>query len=130
MKPRERVDEADYISMIEGKTSVLLAYSLQAGGTLGGASEEIQRHLYDYGLNIGLAFQIMDDYLDTFGDQAAFGKKIGGDILENKKTLLWVEAISRCNPSQLEELNTWYNSNEESKTKIEAVTQLYNELQS
>ncbi len=122
------VSEADYLHMIEGKTSVLLAFSLQAGSILAGIDPALEQDVYDYGLNIGLAFQVMDDYLDTFGDQASFGKRIGGDILENKKTLLWIEAKKRCSSSQLKELQHWYSQTTESNEKIEAVTVLFKSL--
>lgn len=126
---QESVTESDYLSMIEGKTSVLLAYSLEAGGQLAGAEKMITDALYQYGLNIGLAFQVMDDYLDTFGDQASFGKRIGGDILENKKTLLWIEARKRANPNQLKTLNQWYEQTIDSQEKIDAVTLLFRTLE-
>ncbi|MFT5723441.1 MAG: geranylgeranyl diphosphate synthase type II [Bacteroidia bacterium] len=125
----DNVSESSYIRMIECKTSVLLAFSLKAGGMLAGIDKSMETHLYDYGLNVGLAFQIMDDYLDTFGDQDSFGKRIGGDILENKKTLLWIEAKKRCSPEQLSTLNHWINKTDAPETKISAVTQLYKDLE-
>lgn len=126
---RNNVTETDYLEMIEGKTSVLLAFSLQAGGMLAGIEPQLEDDLYAYGLNIGLAFQVMDDYLDTFGDQASFGKRIGGDILENKKTLLLIEAQKRCTPMQLEELQHWYSQTIDSTAKIDAVTALFKTLE-
>lgn len=125
----DNVRAEDYIQMITGKTSVLLAFCLQAGAILAGLSEEVKDKLYSFGLNTGIAFQIMDDYLDTFGNASNFGKKIGGDILENKKTLLWIEAKKRCNSSQLETLNTWYSTTETSEAKITEVTQLFKEVE-
>ncbi len=122
------VTEEEYLEMITLKTSVLLAYSLQAGSILGGADKSVSDELYLYGLNIGLAFQVMDDYLDTFGDAKTFGKKIGGDILENKKTLLLIEANKRANSDQLKELSNWFSITEESEEKIKAVTALYRKL--
>ena len=85
---RNDVAEAEYLKMIEYKTSVLLACSLQTGAILAGASLPNQQLVYDFGLNLGLSFQIKDDYLDSFGESAKVGKRIGGDILQNKKTLL------------------------------------------
>lgn len=122
------VSEAAYLHMIEGKTSVLLAYSLMAGGMLAGIDERLEQDLYDYGLYIGLAFQVMDDYLDTFGNADNFGKRIGGDILENKKTLLWIEANKRCSPEQQKQLDHWYSQSVDSEAKIQEVTALFKSL--
>lgn len=83
----------EYMKMIEYKTSVLLAASLHLGSIIGGASRRDQQLIYDFGLKLGLAFQIKDDYLDAYGDVATFGKRIGGDILMNKKTYLLVTAL-------------------------------------
>lgn len=122
------VSEKDYLSMIEGKTSVLLAFSLKAGGMLAGLPQNDTQTLYSYGLNIGMAFQVMDDFLDTFGNQDNFGKRIGGDIIENKKTLLWIEAKKRASKQQASELAIWYLSKEDSQEKIHAVTEMYQTL--
>lgn len=89
---REDVSIADYMQMIRLKTSVLLATALRIGAYIGGANEEEQKALYEYGICIGLAFQIQDDYLDCYGDPKTFGKAIGGDIKEGKKTWLWLTA--------------------------------------
>jgi geranylgeranyl diphosphate synthase type II len=89
----ETVSMPEYLRMIELKTSVLLAASLQMGGILGGASEGNCRYLYEFGRNLGIAFQIQDDYLDAFGDPEKFGKDVGGDIRQNKKTFLLVHAL-------------------------------------
>jgi geranylgeranyl diphosphate synthase type II len=88
------VSEQEYLKMIELKTSVLLAASFQIGALLGGANDKNAQYLYDAGLNLGLAFQVQDDLLDTYGDQSKFGKTIGGDILMNKKTFLMVKALA------------------------------------
>lgn len=88
---RHDVNYTEYIEMITLKTSVLLATSLQIGGIIGGAKNEDAEHLYEFGKNIGIAFQIQDDILDSFGDENSTGKKIGGDISSNKKTLLLIE---------------------------------------
>ncbi len=82
---RAHVSMEEYLEMIELKTSVLLAASLQMGGILGGAGEGNQQHLYEFGRNIGLAFQVQDDYLDAFGDPLRFGKQVGGDICRIRK---------------------------------------------
>ena len=90
---RTTVSFDEYVNMITLKTSVLVAASLQLGAILGGASEGNQKHLYGFGKNLGIAFQVQDDYLDAFGDPDKFGKQIGGDILANKKTFLLVRAM-------------------------------------
>ncbi len=97
---QEDVSPADYIKMIELKTSVLLAASLQMGAILGGASEGNCGHLYQFGENLGIAFQIQDDYLDAFGDPAKFGKDVGGDIRQNKKTFLLIHALEVADEEQ------------------------------
>jgi len=84
----------EYLRMIELKTSVSLAASLQSGAILGGAGESNQQHLYEFGRNLGIAFQVQDDYLDAFGDPEKFGKKVGGDIIANKKTFLMIQALT------------------------------------
>jgi geranylgeranyl diphosphate synthase type II len=89
----QHVSLSDYIKMIELKTSVLLAASLQLGSIVGGASEGNQQHIYEFGRNLGIAFQIQDDYLDAFGDPEKFGKQVGGDIQSNKKTFLMIHAL-------------------------------------
>ena len=93
-----------YIQMISLKTSVLLAASLRMGAILGGAGEGNQGHLYEFGRNLGIAFQVQDDYLDAFGDPEKFGKQVGGDIIANKKTFLMIHALETANPEQKSEL--------------------------
>jgi len=92
---QEHVTIADYMKMIRLKTSVLLATALQIGAYIADGTEAEQQALYEYGINLGLAFQIQDDYLDCFGDPATFGKAIGGDIREGKKTWLWLSALQK-----------------------------------
>lgn len=87
---RQQVSLEEYIRMIELKTSVLLAASLKMGAMMGGTSEGNQLRIYEFGRNLGIAFQIQDDYLDAFGDPEKFGKQVGGDILANKKTFLLI----------------------------------------
>ena len=101
---RERVSFEEYLHMITLKTSVLLAASLRMGAVIGGGSEGNQQHLYEFGKNLGMAFQVQDDYLDAFGDPAKFGKQPGGDILANKKTFLHIMAMEKASPLQLENL--------------------------
>ncbi len=112
-----------YIKMIELKTSVALAASLQTGSMIGGAGERNQHLLYDFGKKLGVAFQVQDDYLDAFGDPQKFGKQIGGDILSNKKTFLLIHAIETATGSQQKELQTLLNS--EPSDKIEKVLQIF-----
>ena len=100
----ENVSMEDYIHMISLKTSVLLAASLQMGAIIGGASEHNCRHLYEFGKNLGIAFQIQDDYLDAFGDPYKFGKEVGGDIRQNKKTFLMLYTLASASAAQKAEL--------------------------
>jgi geranylgeranyl diphosphate synthase type II len=104
---RDDVTEEEYIEMIRLKTSVLLAACVQMGAMLGGASESDSKLLYEFGEKIGLAFQLQDDLLDVYGDPAVFGKKIGGDILCNKKTYLYINTYRLANQSQRAELDRW-----------------------
>jgi len=97
---QDNVSLDDYIEMIGLKTSVLLAAALQMGAVIGGASEGNCNHLYQFGLNLGIAFQIQDDYLDAFGDPEKFGKEVGGDIKQNKKTFLFLHALEVANDLQ------------------------------
>ncbi|MBX3242058.1 MAG: polyprenyl synthetase family protein [Chitinophagaceae bacterium] len=113
----------DYIHMITLKTSVLLAGSLQMGAILNDASEEDQKHLYEFGKNLGIAFQVQDDYLDAFGDPGKFGKQPGGDILANKKTFLLIQALATANTSQKQALEQLLNNND--PKKVEKVLQLF-----
>jgi geranylgeranyl diphosphate synthase type II len=99
----EHVNIGEYIRMIELKTSVLLAASLRLGAILGGAGKGNQDHLYEFGRNLGIAFQVQDDYLDAFGDPTKFGKQVGGDIKSNKKTFLVIHALESCTGPKLEE---------------------------
>ncbi len=101
---KENVSFDEYLSMIELKTSVLLAASLQMGAILGGAGDGNQQHLYAFGKNLGLAFQLQDDYLDAFGDPAKFGKQIGGDIMSNKKTFLLIKTLELATDAQIRDI--------------------------
>jgi geranylgeranyl diphosphate synthase type II len=116
----------EYIEMIRLKTAVLLACSLKAGALLGDASTELAEQLYRFGENLGLAFQLQDDLLDTFGDQDTFGKKIGGDILANKKTFLLIKALEHASPEIRNELMGWIKTEDVvPEEKIKAVTDIY-----
>ena len=106
------VSNEAYLDMIRQKTAVLLGFSLQAGALLGGAPVDEAQKLYDLGISIGLSFQLMDDYLDSFGETAKVGKRIGGDILEKKKTYLWNEMWSRLNEEERTAVLASYSSEE------------------
>jgi geranylgeranyl diphosphate synthase, type II len=106
-----------YLHMIELKTSVLLAASLKLGAILGGAGEGNQQHIYQFGRNLGIAFQVQDDFLDAFGDPEKFGKQVGGDILANKKTFLQIKALEAANMQQREELYQLMQSNPTDKVQ-------------
>ena len=126
---RTDVTEEEYIEMIRLKTSVLLACALKIGAILGGASKEDAQHLYRLGECIGLAFQLRDDYLDVYGDPKVFGKKIGGDILCNKKTYLYINALRLANKEQRAELDYWASTTDiNPEEKIAAVTAIYTAL--
>lgn len=124
---RHDVTEEEYIEMIRLKTSVLLAASLKIGALLGGASSADANALYDFGMHMGVAFQLKDDWLDVYGDPAVFGKKIGGDILCNKKTYMLIQALRLAKGDQLNELNDWIEAEQPNpQEKIAAVTRIYN----
>ena len=127
---RDRVEADEYLEMIRLKTAVLLGAALQIGAWIGGAGEEDAQLLYDFGINIGLAFQLKDDLLDVYGDEATFGKKIGGDILCNKKTYMLIHALEKAEGKEAEELKYWLNISDTKlfEEKIIAVTSLYNKL--
>jgi len=123
------VTEAEYIEMIRLKTAVLLACSLKAGALIANAGEKIANQLYDFGINLGLAFQLQDDLLDSFGDQLTFGKMIGGDIVANKKTFLLINALEQANNSVKNELLYWFQKPVFNQAeKINAILEIYNNL--
>ncbi len=126
---RNDVKEEEYIEMIRLKTSVLLACALKIGAILADASPEDADNLYRFGEQIGLAFQLQDDYLDVYGDTKVFGKEIGGDITSNKKTFMLINAFNHANVEQRKELQKWVDAKDfDRKEKVEAVTRLYNEI--
>lgn len=124
---RDDVTLDEYMLMIQKKTAVLLGTSLQMGAMIAGASEFIQATIYHIGINMGIAFQLRDDYLDTFGNAATFGKKIGGDIIEKKKTYLYINAYLKANEQQKQELDKWFAA-EQADEKIANITRLYKEI--
>ena len=121
----ETVSLDEYVNMITLKTSVLLAASLQLGAVLGGAGEGNQHHLYEFGRNLGIAFQVQDDYLDAFGDPDKFGKQVGGDIMANKKTFLMIHVMETATAAQLKELKTLMQT--EPSDKVAKVLQLFSD---
>ena len=122
-----KVDE--YIEMIRLKTSVLLAAALKIGACLAGAPAEEAQKLYDFGVKMGLAFQLQDDWLDVYGDPKVFGKNIGGDILCNKKTYMLITALEQADEDQRKELERWLTATDFIPAeKISAVTALYNNI--
>lgn len=127
---QEHVTIEEYLKMIRLKTSVLLANALQTGAYIAGADEQAQGDLYEFGINIGLAFQIQDDILDVWGDPKTFGKAIGGDISCNKKTFVYMEAMRRLGDEAIgNELQQWYSQVlEDNTTKIAAVKEIFEQL--
>ena len=120
---REKVSFSEYLNMITLKTSISLAASLRAGALLGGAGLGNQNHLFEFGKNLGIAFQLQDDYLDAFGDPAKFGKQTGGDILSNKKTFLLIHTLEVATSTQAEELKNLLQSNP--TDKIDKVLEIF-----
>ena len=126
---RNNVKEEEYIEMIRLKTSVLLACALKMGAILADASDEDAENLYKFGEQIGLAFQLQDDYLDVYGDTKVFGKEIGGDITSNKKTYMLINAFNLADEAQRAELQKWVDAKDFDRAeKVAAVTRLYNEI--
>lgn len=126
---QENVSMGSYLQMIKFKTAVLLACALKTGGLIADASEDDQQHLYEFGIHIGLAFQLMDDILDVYGDQKDFGKQVAGDILCNKKTCLYIQAYAKAKSEQIKVLDYYFahqdfNANE----KVAKVMEVYAEL--
>src|SRR5690606_14878288 len=125
----EAVHEDEYLDMIRLKTAVLLGFALQLGALLAGAEKDDAQKLYDFGMNIGVGFQLKDDLLDVFADQAKFGKQVGGDIISNKKTFLLIKALELAKGKDAEDLNYWLSKKDFDKTeKVTAVRALYEKL--
>ena len=126
---RNDVSEEEYIEMIRLKTSVLLACAMKIGAILADAPEADADHLYKFGEQIGLAFQLQDDYLDVYGDTKVFGKAIGGDIISNKKTYMLINALALADERQRETMLHWLNlPDPDPQEKVAAITELYNEI--
>ncbi|MBJ2176417.1 polyprenyl synthetase family protein [Aureibaculum sp. A20] len=118
------VDVNQYVAMITQKTAVLVAASLKFGAIIAGASDEDSKNVYNYGLNLGIAFQLQDDYLDIYAVED-FGKQKAGDIIENKKTFLFLKALELANEEDREQLIQFYSTKEYSERKIESVITLF-----
>ena len=123
------VSEEEYLTMIELKTAVLIAASLKIGALLGGSSQRDAEDLYEFGRNLGIAFQLQDDLLDTYGDPAVMGKNQGTDIVDNKKTFLVIQALESASGTQKEELIRWLKEVDfDPGEKIKAVTAIFDAL--
>jgi geranylgeranyl diphosphate synthase type II len=124
---RTDVSIADYLKMIECKTAVLVAAAMKMGAIIAETSTENAQLIYDFGLNLGLAFQLQDDYLDAFGDPKTFGKQVGGDIIENKKTYLFIKALEFASAEEKQQLLQLFSVHlEDNLEKINTVKQLFN----
>ncbi len=124
---KSKVTEAQYIEMIRLKTAVLLGFSLELGAVLAGASKKDQIALREFGVNIGIGFQLKDDLLDVYADQKKFGKLVGGDIIANKKTYLLIKALERARGKSKIELLEWISAKKFNKEKkVKAITAIYN----
>lgn len=116
----------DYLKMITYKTAVLVAAAMKMGAIIAKSSEKSQNAIYDYGINLGIAFQLQDDYLDAFGDPENFGKQVGGDIIENKKTFLYIRALELANEEDKSELKNLFSIKpQDPHEKIETVKQIF-----
>lgn len=126
---RESVSEEEYLEMIKLKTSVLVGFAMELGGIIAGADDNSCELLYQFGINIGLGFQLKDDLLDVYGDPDKFGKQVGGDIIANKKTFLLIEALEKASGETRETLNYWLSLETfEASLKVKAVTEIYDQL--
>jgi len=126
----ENIELSEYLKMIENKTAVLAAAALKIGAVIGKASESDQKLIYDLGINIGMTFQLMDDYLDSFGDELKFGKKIGGDIIQKKKTYLLLKSLESLESEQSSDLRRLIeNETLSEKDKINKVKAYFTEAQ-
>ncbi len=123
---RTNVSVEEYIEMIRLKTAILLAASLKLGALLANCSKEEGENIYKFGLNIGIAFQLQDDYLDSFGIEDTFGKRIGGDIVSNKKTFLLISALKEASEKDKEKLDYWLSQQEfDEAQKISSIKEIY-----
>ena len=123
------VSELEYLEMIRLKTAVLLGFSMELGAMIGGANDLESSQLYEFGINIGLGFQLKDDLLDVYADATKFGKQIGGDIISNKKTYLLIKALELAQGKDKSNLNFWLKQKEfDANEKVKAVIDVYNAL--
>jgi len=123
---RSDVTIAEYLNMIANKTAVLVGAAMQMGAIVANASIEDQNNIYEFGKNLGIAFQLQDDYLDTFGNSNTFGKQIGGDIIENKKTYLYIKALEFSDESNIKQLEHLYDTHPaDVENKIETIKQIF-----
>ncbi|WP_347923068.1 polyprenyl synthetase family protein [Pontimicrobium sp. SW4] len=122
---RNDVDIPEYLKMIEYKTAVLVGAAMKMGAIVAKASSEDQDNIYEFGKNLGIAFQLQDDYLDAFGDPESFGKQVGGDIIENKKTYLFLKALELSDTQKKTELLQFYNNslsnNDDKVTRVKQI---------
>jgi len=126
---RSTVSEKEYIEMIRLKTAVLLGFSLEFGALLAGAAESQRKALYDFGVSIGIGFQLKDDLLDVYADKDKFGKQVGGDIIANKKTFLLIKSLERATGEDRRELDRWIAAKKfNTARKVKGVTAIYNRL--
>jgi geranylgeranyl diphosphate synthase type II len=123
------VSVKEYLRMIEFKTAELLAGSLMLGAIVGNAGDEDARHLHEFGKNIGICFQLLDDLLDAFGEEVTFGKKIGGDIAQNKKTYLYIKALELAEGAERDKLIYYFSNNIPLDEKVKHVTEIYRNVQ-
>jgi geranylgeranyl diphosphate synthase type II len=125
----DQVGVVEYLEMIKLKTAVLLGYSLEQGGLIAGASNEDQTNLKQFGINMGIGFQLMDDLLDVYADKEVFGKQVGGDIIANKKTFLLIKALELARGQDKKELEKWISIKDfDPVEKVSKVTSIYNDL--
>ena len=125
---RDDVTIPEYLKMIEYKTAVLVGAAMKMGAIVAETSEENKNLIYDFGLNLGIAFQLQDDYLDAFGNPETFGKQVGGDIIENKKTYLYLKAIEFAQPEEKEQLLHLFSIQPNDNTdKINSVKDIFNQ---
>lgn len=126
---KEEVSESEYLEMIRLKTAVLLGFSMELGAIIGGASNQQIIALKDFGENLGIGFQLKDDFLDVYGDHEKFGKQVGGDIIANKKTFLWIEALKNADSNQREIFESWIKKeNFDPQEKVKEITSIYDSM--
>jgi len=122
---RNDVTVTEYLKMIEYKTAVLIGAAMKMGAIVANASAEDQNNIYEFGKNLGIAFQLQDDYLDAFGNPETFGKQVGGDIIENKKTYLYLKASEFSNENEKAKLRKLFSNSDASENKVELVKKIF-----